>query len=421
MKRIAFKTLGCRLNQYETDALVSAFDNRNYSIVDFEEPADILVVNTCTVTNRSDHKSRNIISQARRKNKDALVIVTGCMVNNPKSTFRQDHQVYAIENIRKNSIPQIVDAHFRGEIYDADDFAPGNFSFEVPQKSFHTRSMIKIQDGCDNFCAYCIVPKVRGRAISRPVGDIMDSIRRSLDLGYKEMVLTGVNISRYQYETFGFSDLIEKVLEIPGDFRLRISSMEPDSLDDKFYDLLDHPKMAPHLHLCLQSGSDSVLLKMRRMYSVTGFRKIVDRIRSKHPYFNFTTDIIVGFPGETEEDFQDSLQEVKEIGFSHVHTFKYSVREGTRAARMDGKVPEEIKTARSEQIRNLSEQNKKTYYESMVDKNQRVLIERINGSGIARGYGQHYIPFELPVNGNPETNVFRDVIIRSVRNDHVTI
>lgn len=411
-RRVAFKTLGCRLNQYETDALVSDFDQAGYEVVDFREQADVVVVNTCTVTNQSDQKSRNMISQATRANKGSVVVVTGCMANNYKDRLEHEERItYVVENNRKSSVLSLVDAHFSGEILHPQNLAADVFSYSPVDKSLHTRSAIKVQDGCDNFCTFCIIPTVRGRAVSRPLPQIIENVRHTLDNGFRELVITGVNIGRYEWEDKRFEDVLEAILNVPGDFRVRISSLEPDGFGDRFYDLFQHPKLAPHLHLCLQSGSDKVLLRMRRMYDFNRFSAIVERFKTQYPGFNFTTDMIVGFPGETDEDFRESLDAVSRFGFGHVHTFKYSVRKGTRAERMDNQVPEKVKNARSGLIRQQSEENRQTYLSGFIGKEQTVLIELIDSKGIARGYGEHYVPVRFKANGALH-NTFQRVVIR---------
>jgi len=411
MPRIAFKTLGCRLNQFETDSIVSQFHQNNYEVVDFNEQADVYVVNTCTVTNHSDAKSRQAMNFVKHRNPDSVLVLTGCMVNNyhdNPQNFRD--ATYFIDNEHKTSIFSVVDAHLKGEMINPDSFFPSKFGFVPAERTFHTRSFIKIQDGCDNFCTFCIVPHVRGRAVSRPVRDVLDNILKVLDFGYKEIVLTGVNIGRYEYENVNFENLIEKIIKLPGDFRIRISSIEPDGYGEGFYDMLTHPKLCPHLHLCLQSGSDRILLQMRRMYGVKEYLQVIDSIRKRIPDFNFTTDIMVGFPGETENDFNDTMVLIRKVMFSHVHTFKYSVREGTRAARMEGQVPESLKTERSRQVRAQAEHNKQIYYSTFIDKKQKVLVEKINKHGMARGYGQHFIPLTFQANGITK-NEFAEVTV----------
>ena len=393
MKKVSFKTLGCRLNQYETDALVTQFHQAGYEVVDYSKAADITVINTCTVTNQSDQKSRNTINHAVRKNAGGLVVVTGCMANNHKAQLEANDKItYVVDNERKSQIVSLVDSHFKGEVIHPHDLSGDVFGFETVDQSLHTRTSIKVQDGCDNFCTYCIVPSVRGRAVSRPMSEILDNVKRVVDNGFKEIVITGVNIGRYDHKRYNIEKAIEEIVELPGDFRVRISSLEPDGFGPEFHRLFQHPKMAPHLHLCIQSGSDAILLKMRRMYTTGSFMEIIEKFRKHTPDFNFTTDVIVGFPGETDEDFHQTMNLAKEARFSHIHTFRYSRRKGTRADRMENQVEERIKTERSEVIRKISDENRLQYMSSMLGKKQRVLIEKVNTDGLAHGYGENYLP-----------------------------
>ncbi len=401
--KIAFKTLGCRLNQYETDALVSGFRKKGYEVVPFDEEADMYIINTCTVTNQSDHKSRNMISQAIRRTEGAAVVVTGCMANHYRNRLEQQEGVsYVVENDRKSALVALADAHFAGETVSPARFPADKFHFPLTDRSFHTRSLIKIQDGCDNFCSYCIIPRVRGRAVSRPAGEVLDNIRRVTEAGFREVVLTGVNITRYLYGDTSFEDLVEKITELPGDFRLRISSIEPEGFGEKLYDLFAHPRLTPHLHICLQSGSDTVLHRMRRKYTVAGFMEMIDSIRSRYPDFNFTTDIIVGFPGETEEEFAASVEVARQARFSHIHTFKFSVRDGTPAARMEGQVTEKVKRERSRIVRAVARQNRLDYFRMMLGHTQEVLFEQ-RGKAYSLGYGEHYLPVAVDERIAPNT------------------
>ncbi len=414
IKKVTFKTLGCRLNQYETDALASQFSNSGYEVVDYSKPADVVVVNTCTVTNQSDSKSNQTIKQAAKKHKDAMLVVTGCMVNNYREKLgkNQKNVTWFVNNEHKNSIFSLVDWHYKGKILHPENLNTNLFNYEAANETFHTRSWVKIQDGCDNFCTFCIIPKVRGRAVSRPVKEVLDNIRQVVDFGYKEVVLTGVNIGRYDFEGHNFEDLVEQILQLPGDFRLRIGSIEPDGFGDKLFNLFSHPKLTPHMHMCLQSGSDKILHAMRRMYTIDSFTDITTKLKSRYPNFNFTTDIIVGFPGETEEDFQKSLRLSKQTGFGHIHTFKYSIRKGTRAERMVEQIPEKVKTDRSEAIRRLADEEKRNYRLSMIGRTQTVLVEKVE-QGIASGYGEHYIPAKFPAH-NFVTNEFVRVILTAL-------
>ena len=398
-RRVAFQTLGCRLNQFETDSLAGEFEHAGYTVVPFEEQADAYVVNSCTVTNKADRKTRNSIHRATRRS-DALVVVTGCFAESHKLELQRQPGTLTVDNARKRHVVDLVDAHLRGEIPQPQLLQPDLFSYKVPAPIFHTRSMVKIQDGCDNYCTFCIIPYVRGRAVSREPSEILDHVRRALDNGYKEIVVTGVNISRYRYAETGFSSLIDQLLEIDADFRLRISSMEPDSLDDRFFALLEHPRMSPHLHLCLQSGSERMLLKMRRQYSAAHYAQMVGRIRARMPDFNITTDVIVGFPGETAVDFAATCALCRELQFGHIHTFSYSRRSGTRADRMPDQITDAVKRERSEQVRRIGAESKQRYRAQFVGRCQRMLIEQIDGKrGEARGYGQHYLPLAIESRG----------------------
>lgn len=412
--KVAFKTLGCRLNQYETDAILTDFYKAGYEIVPFNQPADVYIINTCTITNQGDHKSKTAINKAVRGKDGALIIVTGCLAENQRSYLENRGDIsYIIDNKKKARIQSIVQAHFNREINEIDNNDDDVFSFSVAEKSFHTRGMVKIQDGCNNFCSYCIVPVVRGAAVSRPASDILENIRQLIDLDYKEVVLTGVNISDYEFNGISFTHLLEKIIKLQGDFRLRISSIEPQRIDEGTIELFSEKNVCPHLHLCLQSGSDKILRSMRRTYSVSSYMHIIDIIRKRYPLFNFTTDIIVGFPGETEDDFNDSCQIIKDVGFSHVHTFKYSVRSNTRAETLPDHIPEKIRQERSRVIRDLALELKLKYRKSFLGKQQTVLVEKVNRQGLAKGYGEHYIPVEFPVSDS-DTNYFRKVSITQI-------
>ncbi len=413
-RRVAFKTLGCRLNQSETDALFTDFYKAGYEIVDFNDHADVYVINTCTVTSQSDHKSKNIINNACRRHGSPVVVATGCLVNNNSDFFEHRNDItYAVANKNKSSILPLVDSHFKGEPLNTSELAGGLFNFSIAEKSIHTRSFIKINDGCDNSCTYCIVPKVRGKAVSRPPDSILDNIRKVVDLGYKEVVLTGVNISCYNFDEVSFEDLIEKILKIPGDFRVRISSIEPENYGKKLAALFNNPKLTPHLHVCLQSGSDKILKSMGRVYDLKSYIKIIELFKKMHPDMNFTTDIIVGFPGESEKEFLETCKVIKDIGFSHIHTFKYSIRKNTVAANFPEQIPEKTKNDRSEIIRKISDDNKLAYRKSLISKTQRVLIERIAGEGHAKGYGEHYVPVKFDGVGCT-TNTFMNIMISDI-------
>ncbi len=399
------------MNQYESDSLASDFLKAGYQVVPFGSLADVYIINTCTVTNKSDRKSRNSINKARKQN-DAVVVVTGCYVDSTKHNLEKTTGItFLIENKRKNQIFNLVDSYFNGEV--CHDNSNDVFDFHTTDKGLRTRATIKIQDGCDSFCSYCIIPYVRGAGISRPEKDILKSIKDHLDQGFKEIVLTGINMSCYSYKGTSFLELIKSILGIEGDWRLRISSLEPDMIGEEIVELFKHPRMTPHLHLCLQSGAKSILKEMMRSYTLSEYTSIINKIRGVIPLFNVTTDLIVGFPGESDELFNQSLEYVKSIGFGHIHTFKYSKREGTKAADFSNQVDEKVKSKRSEVIRLLSGELKKSYVKSLVGITQRVLVEKIDDTGYATGFGEYYVPIKF-IAENIITNSFVNVKISSI-------
>jgi threonylcarbamoyladenosine tRNA methylthiotransferase MtaB len=424
-RKVAMNTLGCKLNQYETDALAARFQDAGYEIVNFEDQADAYIINTCTVTNKADRKTRNIINRAIHLSEEnpAMVVVTGCYADSHAKDLEKDGRTFVVNNDQKTSLFELVDAHLSGELFHPESLKGDRFAYSESRPIFHTRGTLKIQDGCDNYCTFCIIPFVRGRAVSRPLPDILQSARSMIDQGYHELVLTGVNMSRYRYGEFQFADVVEGILNLPGEFRLRISSIEPDELDDRFLHLIAHPRLAPHLHLCLQSGSEKILLQMRRQYTYSLYREMTDKIRRVRPGFNITTDLITGFPGETDEDFQNSLRSVSELLFGHVHIFKYSVREGTRAQRMSGHVSEKIKSERAAILHEEMERVKRQVRSALIGAVERVLVEEVktgeDGRICCRGLGEHYIPVVFPaLSDSPAdslSNQFFDVRITGIR------
>ena len=444
MTTVAFQTLGCKLNQYETDSIAAQFQQAGYTIVPFDQSAQVYIINTCTVTNKADRKSRNVINRALRQSSkslvalpvigtpehsvepddspsvvdppsgtdNSLVVVTGCFANSSKEELEKDGRTLVVENEYKTHIFELVDAHLKGEILSPSDFAKDVFTFTPQEQVFHTRGMIKIQDGCDNFCTFCIIPYVRGKAVSRPLPHILSEAQTLISQGYKELVLTGVNMSRYDWEGKRFSHVLEALLALETqenqNFRVRISSIEPDQIDERFFQLMNHPRMCPHLHLCLQSGSERILLAMRRQYTYGLYRSIAQRLRNANPKFNITTDIILGFPGEQEQEFDETLHAVEELQFGHVHIFPYSKRKGTRAERFPNHVNDQEKSSRSTKLSAISEESKRAYRSSLIGTTQQVLIEKVEVRGeklVVRGLGEYYVPvrFYLPRTRNQES------------------
>nr|ADI19395.1 2-methylthioadenine synthetase [uncultured Spirochaetales bacterium HF0500_06B09] len=414
--RVTVETLGCRLNAFEGDALKADFSRRGYRVVDSGDPADVIVINSCTVTGQADRKSRNALYRARRigdldEDSRPLVVATGCMATGQQATVSALPGVdYVVDNEHKAGIAAIVDAHLSGEISPPSAVPSGPFAYDQGEHTARARRFLKIQDGCDNRCSFCIIPFVRGRAISRPLAAILDEARQIIDDGFHEIVITGVNIGRYLHDGVNFATLIEKLLALPGQFRVRLSSLEPDHQIAPAIDLLTDERLCPHLHLCLQSGSDRVLLAMRRLYNLESFEQLIDNARHVRPDLNATTDILVGFPGETDADFAATCRAVERLGFTHCHTFRYAKRNGTRAARMENQVDDATKQRRSNTVRKLAATNRAAYLRRLLGNKQKLLVESVSNQ-IARGYGECFIPIQAPCADSSLVRGFIDVRI----------
>jgi len=418
---VRFETLGCKLNQYETDAIAAGFRDLGWQIVAADEPAEAAVVNTCTVTNKADRKSRNALGRHLHPAPEPqpIVVVTGCFAESARETLEGTAGVtFVVPNGAKNQIPGLVDAHWKGEVAAGALPAPDPFGFPVHDRVFHTRASLKIQDGCDNFCSFCIIPSVRGRAVSRPLEAVLAAATEMIAAGRKELVLTGVNMGRWSDpEGRTFTDLVAALLALEGDFRLRITSLEPEGLGEAFAALFEDPKMCPHLHLCLQSGSPRILLAMRREYNLEQYAALVDRLRRRRPDLNLTTDLIVGFPGETDEDLGASLDAARRFGFGHVHVFPYSRRQGTRAERMPDQVSEAEKNGRSRRAQALFLEDRKARMAALAGQVRRVLVETPDGgrgpSAVLRGLSEDYFPVRFE--GTAPWNTFAEVRLVGVR------
>lgn len=408
--RVAVESLGCRLNAYESDALAADFAARGYRVVPPGEPAEVVVVNSCTVTDQADRKSRNALYRAGRSGGPRpLVVATGCMATGQREAVAAVAGVdYVVDNRQKAGIAALVDAHRAGELAAADGRPAGPFAYGGGEHSARARRFLKVQDGCDNRCSFCIIPFVRGRAVSRPLAAILDEARAIIDGGFHEIVITGVNLGRYRHGGADFAAMLEALLSLPGDFRVRLSSLEPDRQVAPALELLADDRLCPHLHLCLQSGSDRVLLAMRRLYDLRTFERLLERARSIRPGLNATTDILVGFPGEDDHDFAETCRAVQRLGFTHCHTFRYAKRAGTRAARMAGQVEEDVKQRRSAVVRRLAARNRAAYVRGLTGARQRLLVESVR-DGVARGYGECYVPIEAPCADPGMTRRFLDV------------
>lgn len=458
-KTVAFLTLGCKVNSYETEAMQKIFENAGYKVVDFSSPSDVYVVNTCTVTNIADRKSRQMLHKARKMNKSAVVVAVGCYAQTAGESLKQDEAVdIVIGNNRKKDIIQILN-----EYYNSISTGYGNNTVEnqgdldlsdltgitkleqvkvenipdinsetiyedlnIESVAEKTRAYIKIQDGCNQFCSYCIIPYARGRVRSRRMESVMTEVEKLVAKGYKEIVLTGIHLSSYgiDFDNEGRShllDLIVKLSDIDNLKRIRLGSLEPRIITEEFAQALsENKKICPHFHLSLQSGCDATLKRMNRKYSAEEYYEKCVLLRKYFTNPAITTDVIVGFPGETEEEFQETFNFVKKVSFAQMHIFKYSVRKGTRAEHMSGQVREEIKTARSNQLIELEEALSEKYKSLFIGNMENILIEenmKIDGVTYQVGHNERYIKMAVKTDQNLSNFIVKGKVIGFLNKD----
>ena len=401
MNSVAFHTLGCKVNQYETEAMEEMFEKNVYSIVGEDDYSDIYVINTCTVTNLSDRKSRQFIRKSKKNNPGAIVAVVGCYSQvSPEEVETIEGVDVIIGTSERNRIVELCEEAARTKrrinivrpVKTYKEFEKIN----IDELKSRTRAFVKIQDGCNQFCSYCIIPYARGPIRSREFVDIEDEVVKLAKAGFKEVVLTGIHVASYgkdlKKESLG--EVIDKISLIEGIERIRLSSLEPTLIDEDFMGIMTKsPKICDHFHLSLQSGSDTVLERMNRKYTTSEYREKVELIRKYLPDAGITTDIIVGFPGETEEEFSETLRFVEEVGFSRIHVFKYSPRKGTPAATMDNQVHGEIKNRRSEALIGLGDRLSEEFNKRYIGSSMDVLYEEHTkrNLNIYEGYTSNYI------------------------------
>lgn len=414
MKRVAFYTLGCKVNQYETNAMIEQFIERDYKIVNFEDVSDVYVINTCTVTNISDKKSRQIIRRAKKINPNSILVVTGCYAQVAVEDLQKIKDIdLIVGNTEKKDIVNIVEKFekifcksVRTSIASPqkDDYKI-NITDINKQKEFvdfgtttyteKTRAVIKVQDGCNNFCSYCIIPYAKGRVRSRKLENIIDEVKSIVKKGIQEVVITGIHIASYgidfQDSNIRLIDLLEEINKIEGLKRIRLGSLEPNIITDEFVRRLRKvDKICDHFHLSLQSGCNQTLKRMNRKYTTEDFEKVVERLRKAFPNVALTTDIIVGFPGETDEEFNTTYKFLEKINFYKMHIFKYSARKGTRAEAMPNQIDGNIKEKRSYELITLSNKNEEKFLNAYIGKEIDVLFEREENHS-AKGHTTNYI------------------------------
>ena len=425
--KAAFLTLGCKVNQYETDAMRELLETAGYDIVDFKERADVYIINTCSVTNMADRKSRQMIHRARKKNPDAVVVAAGCYVQAAENELKEKGIAdVLIGNNKKKDIVRILEEYFQKGEKTAEvlDISCTNEyeSLTIHKISEHTRAYIKIQDGCNQFCSYCIIPYTRGRIRSKQPEDVIREIRALAREGYKEVVLTGIHLSSYgmDFPEENRTDLlavIENVQKIDGIERIRLGSLEPRIITEEFAQGLKKcSKVCPHFHLSLQSGCDETLKRMNRKYTTEEYKKALAILRDTFEHPALTTDVIVGFAGETEEEFEKTRAYLEEINLYEMHIFKFSVRKGTRAERMPGQVPEDVKTKRSAVLLAMTERHKKEFEQWYIGRKEKVLLEEmveINGTKYMQGHTERYV--KVVVNFDENSEILRQNHIVAVK------
>lgn len=382
MKKAALHNLGCKVNSYEAEVMREILEKQGYEIVPFEEKADVYLINTCSVTNMADRKSRQMLHRAKKQNPDALVIAAGCYVQSAGEALLEDPSVdILIGNNEKTRLPEILkewEADCRTSCMHSMTHEKRYEDMRLGRMSEHTRAFMKIQDGCDQFCTYCIIPYTRGRVRSRALSDIRAEARELAANGCQEVVLTGIHLDSYGTDLpeGDLLTVIRAVAKVGGIRRIRLGSLEPRIMTEAFVrELASVEKLCPHFHLSLQSGCDETLRRMNRKYDTQEFRACCERLRTCFDHPALTTDVMVGFPGETEEEFSQTVRFLEELQFYEMHVFKYSRRKGTRAERMEGQIPEPVKTRRSDVLLKLTEEQSLAYRMRLIGKTVEVLME----------------------------------------------
>ena len=417
--RVGICSLGCKVNIYESEYVESLLKNHGYEIVSFEDIADIYIINTCSVTNESDRKSRKMIHQAKRRNEQAIVVVMGCYSQVKSEEIDAD---IVLGNKDKSRIVEYIEEYLENhqtikKIYDLRT-TDGFEAMSITNFDNHTRAFVKIQDGCNAFCSYCIIPYTRGKIRSKAFHDVVAEVTKLVENGYQEIVLTGIHTGKYgmDLENMNLEKLLRRLVEIPGIYRIRLSSIEIHEITDGIMDLIASSKViARHLHIPLQSGSNLILKLMNRRYDLQYFKEQIYKIREIDEDISITTDLIVGFPGETDEDFGETMDTLKEIGFTKIHTFPYSAREGTVASKMKDQIDGVTKKNRVKQVLQLSLEQERKFYQKYIGKVLEGLTE-VHRDGKIVVLTSNYI--SVLVDGNYQNNQVVSVLIEDVDEDN---
>ncbi len=397
-KKVAFYTLGCKVNQYETESIKNQLIKKGYEEVSFEDKADIYIVNSCTVTSIADRKTRNMLRRAKKINPDGAVIVTGCYAQtNSKELLEMEDIDYVIGNTDKSGIVNFIEDienRTMEKLKNHNIFLDSEYTeYEFATLREMSRAYVKIQDGCNNFCSYCKIPFARGKSRSRQKDNILKEITKLSQEGFKEIILIGINLGAYgeDLENGGnFEDLLKDILKIEGIERVRIGSVYPDKISDEFIEMFSNPKLMPHLHISLQSCDDTVLKRMRRKYGSSLIEERLTKLRKAVPNMEYTADVIVGFPGESQEMFENSYNLIDKIGFSGLHIFQYSDRENTLASTFEDKIDPKVKKERADELEKLKEIMAERERKKYLDRELKVLVEE-EKDGYLYGYSENYL------------------------------
>lgn len=417
-------TLGCKVNAYESEFITHLFTSRGYKLVDYNNSADIYIINTCTVTNSADNKSKKIIRHTRKNNPNAIIIVCGCYTQYKNGEIQNIDDVdIIIGNKDKSKIIDYVEKFLKDKkkITNIYDLRKQEFEdMEIKEFNSKTRAFVKVQDGCNNFCSYCIIPYVRGNVRSKKLEVIIEEITNLVNNGHKEIVLTGIHTGHYGSDiNSNLTELLQSISKIKGLERIRISSIEITELDDKFLNELENNKLiVDHMHIPLQSGCDKTLKEMNRKYDTKYFEEKINKIRSIRPNISITTDVIVGFPNETSEDFNNTVNFIKKIKFSKLHVFPYSKRDGTKASLMDNQVDEKIKKERAHILLELTKKLEYDYYNKFEGRTLKVLFET-NKNEKYQGHTENYLEVEVDSDIDIRNKIF-DVKIERIENNKCT-
>ncbi len=413
--KVAFTTLGCRMNQFETSAMEEQFARKGYNLTSFDDIADIYIVNTCTVTNDADRTSRKLLRQAKRRNPNAVVVATGCYAQvSPEKLAEIEEIDLVIGNSHKTAVYEIVENFInerrQDKVFIDNIFRKNEFeTFQISTFYEGARPILKVQEGCNSFCSFCIIPFARGKVRSANPEDVVNQIKLLVDKGYKEVVLTGTQLSQYGYDhkKANLYQLLKQIIKIEGLYRVRLSSMGVSEIDENLLDLItSEEKIAAHFHLSLQSASDKVLKDMKRNYTLSQYIRIVNEIVKRRPDTAIGTDIITGFPTETRQDFEESVKVIKDLPFAYIHVFTYSQREGTSAQKFGDKVYPQEKKERTKIMMQISQEKNKAFRKRYVDKELEVLtISEKNGKKV--GLTSNYI--HVKFNGNVDLNSIQKV------------